>query len=76
MPGKRHTAEERVIELREADVQLARGASLGQACCKIGMTDRGIVNIVSGQAPPAAQPAHPPNITCPISLRARPAGAK
>jgi putative transposase len=40
MPGKRHTAEEIVNKLREADVELAQGASIAQACRKIGITDQ------------------------------------
>jgi transposase-like protein len=40
MPGKRHTAEEIVNKLREADVDLAQGASIAQACRKIGITDQ------------------------------------
>lgn len=34
----RHTAEQIVNKLREADVEIARGASIGQACRKIGIT--------------------------------------
>ncbi len=40
MPGKRHTAEEIVNKLREADVEIAQGASIGRACRKIGITDQ------------------------------------
>jgi transposase-like protein len=40
MPGKRHTAEGIVNKLREADVELAQGASIAQACRKIGITDQ------------------------------------
>ena len=40
MPGKRHTAEEIINKLREADVELAQGASIAQACRKIGITDQ------------------------------------
>ena len=40
MPGKRHTAEEIINKLREADVELAQGASIVQACRKIGITDQ------------------------------------
>ena len=40
MAGKRHTAEEIVNKLREADVELAQGASIAQACRKIGITDQ------------------------------------
>ena len=34
----RHTAEQIVNKLREADVEIARGASIGTACRKIGIT--------------------------------------
>ena len=40
MAGKRHTAEEIVNKLREADVEIAQGASIAQACRKIGITDQ------------------------------------
>jgi transposase-like protein len=40
MPGKRHTAEGIVNKLREADVELAQGASIAQTCRKIGITDQ------------------------------------
>jgi transposase-like protein len=40
MARKRHTAEEIVNKLREADVEIAQGASIAQACRKIGITDQ------------------------------------
>ena len=40
MAGKRHTAEVIVNKLREADVELTQGASIVQACRKIGITDQ------------------------------------
>ena len=40
MAGRRHTAEEIVNKLREADVELAQGASIAKACRKIGITDQ------------------------------------
>ncbi len=40
MARKRHTAEEIVNKLREADVEVAQGASIVQACRKIGITDQ------------------------------------
>ena len=40
MAGKRHTAEQIVNKLREADVELAQGASIAKACRKIGITDQ------------------------------------
>ena len=40
MDRKRHTAEEIVNKLREADVEIAQGMSIAQACRKIGITDQ------------------------------------
>ncbi len=36
----RHTAEQIVNKLREADVEIAQGASIAKACRKIGITDQ------------------------------------
>ncbi len=36
----RHTAEEIVNKLREADVQLSKGQTIAQACKQIGVTDQ------------------------------------
>ena len=40
MAGKRQTAEEIVNKLWEADVEIAQGASIVQACRKIWITDQ------------------------------------
>ena len=40
MAGKRHTAEQIVNKLREADVEIAQGASIAKACWKIEITDQ------------------------------------
>ena len=40
MARKRHTAEEILNKLREADVEIAHGMSIAQACRKIGITDQ------------------------------------
>jgi transposase-like protein len=40
MSRKRHTAEEIVNKLREADVLLAKGQTVAQACKAIGVTDQ------------------------------------
>ena len=40
MARNRHTAEEIVNKLREADVEIAQGVSIVQACRKIGVTDQ------------------------------------
>jgi len=38
--NKRHSAEEIVNKLRQADVELSKGASIAQACKVIGITDQ------------------------------------
>lgn len=40
MGRKRHAAEEIVNKLREADVLLAKGQTVGQACRQIGVTEQ------------------------------------
>jgi len=40
MPKKRYTAEQIVGKLREAEVELSRGASTAQACKKIGISEQ------------------------------------
>ena len=40
MGRKRHTAEEIVNRLREADVLLAKGQTVAQACKAIGVTEQ------------------------------------
>ncbi len=37
---KRHSAEEIVNKLRQADVELSKGATIAQACKQIGITDQ------------------------------------
>jgi putative transposase len=37
---KRQTAEQIIQKLREAEVALARGATVGQACKKLGVTEQ------------------------------------
>ena len=39
MPTKRHSAEQIVRKLREAEVELARGATIKDACRKLAITD-------------------------------------
>ena len=39
MANKRHTPEQVVRKLREAEVELARGATVKDACRKIGVTE-------------------------------------
>jgi putative transposase len=36
---KRHTPEQVVLKLREAEAELAQGASLGQVCQKLGVSE-------------------------------------
>ena len=39
MPTKRHSAEQIVRKLREAEVELARGATVKDACRKLAVTE-------------------------------------
>jgi len=39
MSGKRHSAEQIVLKLREADALLAGGASIGQVCQKLEVSE-------------------------------------
>lgn len=39
MPRKRHTPEQIIRNLREAEVELAAGRTIGQICQKLGVTD-------------------------------------
>ncbi len=39
MPSKRHSAEQIVRKLREAEVELARGATVKDACRKLAITE-------------------------------------
>ena len=38
--NRRHSAEEIVNKLRQADVELSKGSSIAQACKVIGVTDQ------------------------------------
>ena len=40
MPGQRHTAEQIVRKLREAEVELARGQSIKAVCKQLEITDQ------------------------------------
>jgi len=40
MAGNRHTAEQIVGKLREAEAHLSKGLSIAQACKQIGITDQ------------------------------------
>ena len=40
MPRKRHTAEQIIRKLREAEVELAQGKTTGEVCKKLGITSR------------------------------------
>ena len=40
MSRKRFTAEQIIAKLREAEVEVSRGQSVGQACRKIGVTEQ------------------------------------
>ncbi len=39
MSQKKHSPEQIISKLREAEVELARGATVGQVCKKIGVSD-------------------------------------
>jgi len=40
MNGKRHTPEQIIHKLRQAEVELSQGATVPQACKKIGVTEQ------------------------------------
>ena len=40
MSQKKHTAEQIIGKLREAEVELAQGATVAQVCRKIGVTEQ------------------------------------
>jgi len=40
MPRKRYTAEPIITKLREAEVELAKGQSIGQVCRKLGIGEQ------------------------------------
>ena len=40
MCQKKHTTEQIISKLREAEVELARGTTIGQVCKKIEVTDQ------------------------------------
>jgi len=40
MPRKQHTTEQIIGKLREAEVELAQGKTVPQACKKIGVTEQ------------------------------------
>jgi hypothetical protein len=40
MPRNRHTPEQIISKLREAEVELAKGTPVAQACKRIPMTER------------------------------------
>ena len=40
MASKRHTAEQIISKLREAEVLLAKGTKMPQVCRKLGVTDQ------------------------------------
>ena len=40
MSRKRHTAEQIILKLREAEIELAKGRSVGEVCKQIGGTDQ------------------------------------
>lgn len=40
MPKKRYTAEQIIRHLREAEVELAKGQTIGEVCRKLGITEQ------------------------------------
>jgi len=40
MPGRRHSAEQIVRKLREAEIDLSKGLSIKAVCKKLGITDQ------------------------------------
>jgi putative transposase len=40
MASKRHTPEQIINKLRQAEVEIANGATIAQVCKKIGVTDQ------------------------------------
>ena len=40
MPRKRYTTEQIIGKLREAEVELARGKTVGQVCKQLGVTEQ------------------------------------
>ena len=40
MPRKRFTVEQIILHLREADVHLAQGQTVGEVCRRIGVSDQ------------------------------------
>jgi len=40
MPRKRHASEQIIIQLREAEVELAKGQSTAKVCRKLGITEQ------------------------------------
>ena len=40
MPGRKHSAEQIIRKLREAEVELAKGHSIKVVCKKLGVTDQ------------------------------------
>ncbi len=40
MKGKRHSPEQIIVKLREADALLATGATLGQVCQKLAVSEQ------------------------------------
>ena len=40
MASKRHTPEQIINKLRQAEVEIANGATMAQVCRKIGVTDQ------------------------------------
>ncbi len=40
MPRKQHSAEQIIVKLREAEVEISKGVTIALACKKIGITEQ------------------------------------
>lgn len=40
MPRKQHSAEQIIVKLREAEVEISKGTTIALACKKIGVTEQ------------------------------------
>ena len=64
MPRKRHTGEQIICKLKEAEVELAGGHTIAHACRKLGVSEqtlrlcsgRAILQVASGVRWPANRP--------------------
>ena len=48
MPGKRFTVEQIIHNLREADVLLSQGKTVGEVCRRIGVSEQELLSLAEG----------------------------